>query len=98
MLDLSDSELAIVRAILKTHLPGREVRVFGSRATGRAKPHSDLDLVVMGDDALTDTTYAALVCDFEESDLPFRVDLLAWRDAPASLHQVIERDGLTLDL
>jgi predicted nucleotidyltransferase len=97
MLSLEANELAIVRAIVKTHLPGREIRVFGSRATGQAKPHSDLDLVVMGD-PMTDATYSALVSDFEESDLPFRVDLLAWRDAPDSLRQAIEHDALTLEL
>ncbi len=97
MLDLNEHELAIVRGILRAHLPGREVRAFGSRITGQVKPHSDLDLVVMGDEPLPDAIHAELVHDFEESDLPFRVDLLIWRDAPASLRQVIERDSVTLN-
>lgn len=97
MLDLNEQELSIVRSILRAHLPGREVRAFGSRVTGQAKPHSDLDLVIMGDEPLPDAVYAELVHAFEESDLPFRVDLLVWRDAPASLRQTIERYSVTLN-
>jgi len=97
MLDLNEHELFIVRKILGTHLPGREVRAFGSRVTGKAKPSSDLDLAVMGDEPLPDAVHAEIVHDFEESDLPFRVDLLTWRDAPASLRQAIERDSVILN-
>lgn len=42
-------ELVTVLQILRRHVPGREVRAFGSRTHGRnLKPTSDLDLVVMG--------------------------------------------------
>ncbi|MCX8097526.1 MAG: nucleotidyltransferase domain-containing protein, partial [Casimicrobiaceae bacterium] len=44
---LSPNELAEVRAILAAHLPpGARVAVFGSRASGRARPFSDLDLLI----------------------------------------------------
>lgn len=79
--------------MLSEHLPGREVRVFGSRATGRAKPHSDLDLIVMGDEPVAALTHAELVSDFDESDLPFRVDLVLWRNAPPALRAVIAREA-----
>ncbi len=96
MLDLTSDELRQVRTILATHLAGREVRAFGSRAAGRAKPHSDLDLVAMGDEPLADLTRAELLADFDDSDLPFRVDILAWRDAPPSLREAIKRDGVSV--
>ncbi len=96
MLELTADQLREVRAILAARLPGREVRVFGSRATGCAKPHSDLDLAVMGEEPITALAHAELVADFEESDLPFRVDVLAWRDAPAVLRAAIARAGLPL--
>ena len=84
MLDLSPRQLDILRAILARHVPGREVRAFGSRVTGRAWRYSDLDLVVMGDEPLPDLVRANLVADLEESDLPFRVDLIEAPDLPAS--------------
>jgi predicted nucleotidyltransferase len=68
---------------LARHLPNRQVRAFGSRATGRAWCYSDLDLLVMGSVPIPDLTLASLRADFEDSDLPFRVDVLEERDLPA---------------
>lgn len=82
MLELSPSQRDTVRRILARHVPQREVRAFGSRVTGRAWRYSDLDLVVIGAEPLSDLTLANLRADFEDSDLPFRVDLLEARDLP----------------
>ena len=48
MIDLAPESLAIVRCLLAAQLPECEVRAFGSRVTGNAKPYSDLDLVLLG--------------------------------------------------
>ena len=46
-LDLSDNHSRIVLAILREYLPAdAAVWVFGSRATGRARLYSDLDLAI----------------------------------------------------
>jgi predicted nucleotidyltransferase len=63
-------------------VPEREVRAFGSRVTGRAWRYSDLDLVIMGAEPLPALTLARLRADFEDSDLPVRVDVLEERDLP----------------
>ena len=68
----------IVREILHAFVPGREVRVFGSRVRGSVKRYADLDLVVMGEDPLVSSVIAKLREAFEESDLPFRVDIVEW--------------------
>lgn len=83
MLDLSPTQLATVRRILARHVPEREVRAFGSRVTGRAWRYSDLDLVILGAEPLPALTLARLRADFEDSDLPFRVDVIEERDLPA---------------
>ena len=82
MLDLSPTQLDTVRRILARQVPGREVRAFGSRVTGRAWRYSDLDLVIMGAEPLPALALARLRADFEDSDLPFRVDVLEVRDLP----------------
>jgi predicted nucleotidyltransferase len=46
-LQLADAEAREVRRIVDALIPGNEVWVFGSRATGRARPFSDLDLLVV---------------------------------------------------
>jgi predicted nucleotidyltransferase len=83
MLDLTVKQLDAVRRILARHVPDREVRAFGSRVTGRAWRYSDLDLVILGAEPLPALTLARLRADFEDSDLPFRVDVIEERDLPA---------------
>ena len=96
-IDLPTEHLAIVRAILRIHVPGRPVWVFGSRVRGRPKPSSDLDLCVFGDSPLSPATRAELESAFAESDLPIKVDVVEWalattafRDRLAADHVVIQ--------
>ena len=73
---LSVEQRDLVRSIVAALLPGARVSVFGSRATGRARPHSDLDLLLHEPAALNLTQRAALRDAFEASALPFRVDVV----------------------
>lgn len=74
---LSDTELAQVWSILRAHLPQTvDVAVFGSRAGGRVKKFSDLDLVLEGPEPLPWSLLGTLADAFDESLLPFKVDLI----------------------
>lgn len=76
-LALSAAELATLRAVLAAHLPaGFAASAFGSRARGSAKPWSDLDLVIEGPTPLPLPALARLAEAFDESDLPWKVDLV----------------------
>jgi type I restriction enzyme S subunit len=87
----------IVQEVLAAHLPtGFSVRVFGSRAKGKPKPYSDLDLAVKGDEPLTLAELGDLGDAFSESDLPFKVDVVDWRSASAFMQEIIDRDGVEL--
>lgn len=44
-IQLTASQAAEGQAILLRHLPEAQAWVFGSRATGRARPFSDLDIL-----------------------------------------------------
>jgi predicted nucleotidyltransferase len=88
-LDLCADQWAMVEAILRRHLPDREVWAFGSRTKGTAKPYSDLDLAVLGEQPLALSTQAALTDDFAESDLPWRVDVVDWSTTSASFRDII---------
>jgi type I restriction enzyme S subunit len=96
MPELNDVHLALVRRIVKQRLPGREVRMFGSRARGDAKPWSDLDLTVVDETPISALAMAEARADFEESDLPFGVDLVPWSELPASLRRAVRREGKRL--
>lgn len=84
----------IIHDILQKHVPHHTVWVFGSRATGRAKPWSDLDLAILGDKPLSLETHAALVHDFSESDLPWKVDVVDWATTGDDFRRIIERDKI----
>lgn len=91
-IELSVEQLGIVQDILRQHVPEREVWAFGSRAKHTAKKFSDLDLAVMGDAPLGLPLQAALNEAFQESALPFKVDLVDWASITPVFRAVIERD------
>lgn len=91
MIDISNKDLQLVISILKTHLPGYEVRAFGSRVNGKSKPYSDLDLVVIGNKKIDLKILFQTEEAFEESILPFRVDLLDWNAISESFQKIIEQ-------
>lgn len=55
--------LRTITAEIQAAIPGAEVRLFGSRARGTARPDSDLDLLVIVPD-----TWLAAHSRFEETD------------------------------
>ena len=73
---LDAAQCALVRRVIDSVVPGAQVAVFGSRATGRSRPFSDLDLLLLQPETLSWPQRAALRDAFESSPLPFRVDLV----------------------
>ena len=77
-LHLPSAQLEALRHILASRLPaGVKIQVFGSRVTGiRLKPHSDLDLLIVGPEKLPLLLLGDLREALSESDLPFSVDIV----------------------
>jgi len=90
MIDIREQDLLVVKHILEKHVPGCEVRVFGSRITSKTKKYSDLDLVVVGQEKLSRKTTMLLKEAFENSELSFRVEVLDWNAVSESFKKVIE--------
>ena len=95
-LDLEQKDRVLVEDILRRHLPGRPVYVFGSRAKGRARRRSDLDLAVGGTQKLTFTEYADLKYEFSESDLSIFVDVVDLNTIDQTFLKRIEPELLPL--
>ena len=89
MIDVSPVHLETLKKILKKHVSGCEIRAFGSRVTGTVKNYSDLDLAIVSAARLPDQILWALKEDFQESDLPFRVDVLDWHAISDEFKSVI---------
>ena len=77
-IDIRPDHWDIVRTILQKHVPQYEVWAFGSRAKWAAKDFSDLDLAIITDEPLPEGVSAALTEAFDDSDLPYTVDIVDW--------------------
>ena len=90
-LSIREIDKVIVRDILRAHLPpGAKVWVFGSRALGTNKPAADLDLALDAGRPLTRLEGGALADVFEESDLPYKVDVVDLWTVNESFRTIIE--------
>jgi predicted nucleotidyltransferase len=95
-IDLEPVHRAIVRAALAT-VPGPlgEVRVYGSRALGTARPGSDLDLVIVP--PVTSAQADRLRLALEDSALPFSADVACYEAIhSAELRTEIDRTSRRL--
>ena len=85
------------RGLLEKWVPGRRVWAFGSQATGtRLKRFSDLDLAVEG--RLTGKERAGLAEEFDESALPFKVDVVELGEVEDGFRERIERDFVAVQV
>jgi predicted nucleotidyltransferase len=96
MLRIAETHLAIIKNILHLEIPDGEVRAFGSRLTEEARPYSDLDLVIISKKKLERKTMIRLKEAFEESSLPFRVDLLDWHRLSDNFKKIIQKKYLVI--
>ena len=78
-IDLAPAYEEVIRKILNEHIPDAEIWAFGSRVRWTSKDTSDLDLVIVSDKKTPSNVMALLKLDFEDSELPFRVDVLDWQ-------------------
>jgi len=92
MLQLEAQHQKIVQAILCKY-PYR-FYVYGSRAQGTARKLSDLDLCYYDD--IPDAVVFQIAAEFQESDLPFLVELVAWKDMKPDFQKIISQDLVPL--
>ena len=94
-IDITAEQRRTVLALLERHLPDTAVWACGNRVKGVSCPASDLDLVVFARPEQSGQV-AELREAFEESNLPFRVDLFVWDEAPESFRMRIEAEHVAL--
>ena len=94
-IDITAEQRKIVLALIESHLPNTTAWVYGSRTKWTARPQSDLDLVVFATPEQNGQV-GELREAFEESNLPFRVDLFVWDSVPEQFREHIKRDHVVL--
>jgi predicted nucleotidyltransferase len=70
------------------------VWLFGSCARGEPRQLSDIDIGILPRDDLPSGFFAELAADFEESAIPYDVDLVDLRRADAALVDEVRREGV----
>lgn len=92
MLIMEPRHWIIVESILAKY--PYNIAAFGSRVKGNPKKFSDLDLCVM--DHISDFVLGNMQEDFEESDLPFLVDIVRWDRCSDNFKKKIQHDLLII--
>lgn len=90
MIDIKAQDFTTIKRILEEYVPGCEVRAFGSRVSRTAGKHSDFDLAIVGHDKIERRSMVRLKEALEESNVPFRVDVLDWHAISESFRKMIE--------
>jgi len=76
---LEADDMATIRSILVAHPEVETAVMYGSRATGRFRPGSDIDLVLTGKN-LTNQIVLGVHVELDDSNLPYMVDVVAEKD------------------
>lgn len=89
----------MVRRILQKHLPSNiNVWVFGSRAKWTTHDGSDLDLAVEGDQPINHHIMIDLSIEFDDSDLPYTVDVVDLKTINSKFKQIIDAQKIPLEM
>ncbi len=95
--DIRPDHLEMVQEILRARLPaGFKVWVFGSRANWTTKDFSDLDLAVEGAASLDHKAIVGLEVAFEESDLPYTVDVVDLNAVNQEFREIVKDQKVLL--
>ena len=98
-IDISPVHQKIVCEILSEHLPSDvKVWVFGSRADWTTKNSSDLDLALEGKSKLNYKIISILDNAFEDSDLPYMVDIIDLNNVNNNFKQIVNKKKIRLHI
>lgn len=86
-------EAEIIKTILSKH--PNIFFAFGSRVKGTHKQFSDLDLCYK--QAILDVDISNLLDAFEQSNLPFKVDVVSWDRCSSEFQRHIENDLILVE-
>lgn len=85
-----------IRQIILKNLNGYSVQVylFGSRATGKARPHSDFDIGIMPESKLPIGLLSSIKEALEESNIIYKIDLIDLSETEESFRERILKEGI----
>lgn len=92
---LSDEDLELIRGVLARHSAIERVAIYGSRALGRERPNSDIDLALWG--AIDDEILGQVAGELDELPTPYLFDVAYYDEiSHDALKTHIDRHGQLL--
>jgi len=94
---LTDRTLNTLYSIFQKYSGIKQAVLYGSRAKGNFRPGSDIDISINTDDTFTHTELLRIGNDFDDSDMPYFVDVLIYNKlSNQDLKSHIDRVGKVL--
>ena len=90
MISVSAEEYDIIINILKTYIKKGKVYAFGSRFKHNNRKFSDFDIAVDIGEKLSFEFLNILKDAFEESDLPYRVDIIDYNNISNKFKNIVD--------
>lgn len=97
MFGLEERHLDFIKETLKKYIPNPNAKfyIFGSRAKGKHREYSDVDIAIDCQD-LTGSVKSKLEIEFENSTFPYEVDIVDLNDIKESFKNLIQDDLVLL--
>lgn len=80
--------------VLQKYFPRTKVYLFGSRAKGKARSGSDIDIAIDAGAKLDLRPFALARNEIEDLNIPVNVDLVDFRAVPQGMQEEILKDGI----
>jgi len=92
----TQADLNIIREIILSRLQDHPVKVylFGSHATGRAAPASDIDVAILPEGSLPTGLLSRVREEIENSNVPYRVDLVDLSQTDEAFRRRVLNEGI----
>lgn len=93
----NNTKKTLAKIVFRHIKPGdAKVFIFGSRATGKNRKYSDVDLGILSKFEIPVTTKFDLEEDFDQSNLPYRVDVVDFSKVSDNFKEVAMRNIIYL--
>ena len=91
MIDLEKKYIDFIKQAVSKSLNNYTLYIFGSRVKNRAKEYSDIDIAIDSSE-LTSEIKSKLEAYFEDSTLPYEVDIVDLNNISNNFKEIIQND------
>jgi len=98
-ISLTDDELKLIQSIIKRILNNEDkAYIFGSRATGNAKPYSDIDIAIdlQNHQIMCLEILSQLEDKFHDSALAYKVDIVDLNNISEPFKDLIQKQSIRI--